>query len=157
MIDDYREGPAVLRRAWETVPDAARKWSPEPGAWSAHQIIIHCADSETYAAIRIRLLAAEPRPLIVGYDQDTWTNVFSYHDQSVDDAFAVIEAVRAHTASIIRAQGEALWDRVGEHTESGTYSARDWLSIYSAHLHDHAVQIANNHQRWLGRGGAGPS
>ena len=33
------------------------------------------------------------------------------------------------------------WRKVGTHSESGTYSAEDWLKIYAAHAHDHAEQI----------------
>jgi hypothetical protein len=33
------------------------------------------------------------------------------------------------------------WKREGWHTESGRYTAEDWLQIYAAHAHNHAAQI----------------
>jgi len=36
---------------------------------------------------------------------------------------------------------EADWQRQGTHSESGHYSAEDWLTIYAAHAHNHAAQI----------------
>ena len=72
LLDRYRAGPALLRRAWLDVPAAARTWRPGDGRWSAQEVVVHCADSESYAAIRIRLLLAEPDPLIVGYDVAAW-------------------------------------------------------------------------------------
>ena len=72
LLDRYRSVPALLRQAWREVPAEARAWRPGEGRWSAQEVVIHCADSETYAAIRIRLLLAEPDPLIVGYDVAAW-------------------------------------------------------------------------------------
>lgn len=51
----YRQGPALLRRAWEAAPSEARTWRPDEGRRSAHEVAVHCADSETYAATLDRL------------------------------------------------------------------------------------------------------
>jgi hypothetical protein len=144
----YTTAPARLRQAWEDVPAPARQWRPAPGEWSAHEVIVHCADSEAYAAIRIRLLAAEPEPVIVGYDEALWADVFAYHDRPIDPAFAVIDAVRASTADLIAVLTNAQWAKVGTHTASGPYSAEDWLRSYAAHLDDHVAQIHTNVTLW---------
>jgi hypothetical protein len=151
LIEQYKAGPALLRAAWNDVPAPARQWRPEPGAWSAHEIIVHCADSEAYAAIRIRLLAAEETPVIVGYDQEAWARIFDYHDLPVEPAFAVIDAVRASTGVLIDRLTDEQWTKVGTHTESGPYSATDWLRSYAAHLHDHVAQIQANLALWQSR------
>jgi hypothetical protein len=151
LIAMYREGPARLRAAWDQVPAAARHFRPAPGAWSAHEIIVHCADSETYAATRIRLLVAEPEPLIVGYDQEAWARLFDYETASVESSFAVIDAIRAHTATFIERLDDAGWARTGSHTETGTYRATDWLESYGNHLHDHARQIQANLDAWTAK------
>lgn len=148
LIEKYAAGPAELRAAFDEAPSDAEKWKPSDGDWSIHEIIIHCADSETYAAIRIRLLAAEPRPLIVGYDQERWARMFNYHDRSLELSFSVIESVRGSTAELIASFDNSIWSATGEHTESGSYSAEDWLRTYGAHLHDHATQVRSNLERW---------
>lgn len=144
LIDEYEGGAARLRAAWDRVPKEARQWRPRPGAWSAHEIVVHCADSETYAATRIRLLAAEAAPLIVGYDQDGWSKRFDYHAQSAEAALATVEAVRRGTTPLVRSLDEAAWAKMGRHTESGPYGACDWLRSYAAHLTNHAKQIERN-------------
>ena len=154
LIAQYADGPARLRAAFDRIPAEVRQWRPAPGAWSAHEVVVHCGDSETNAAGRIRSLVAEPAPLIVGYDQDAWAVVLDYHALPVEPAFAAVEAVRANTAALLRALPEAAWARVGRHSESGTYSAEDWLRTYAVHLHDHADQIAANLVAWR-RGAAG--
>lgn len=144
LILDYEKGAVELRTAWEGVPEDAEKWSPAPDKWSAHEVVIHCADSETYAATRLRLLLAEAEPLIVGYDQAAWAKVFNYHAQSTDRALRTVDAVRASTLPVLKSLGDADWSKEGRHTESGPYNVCDWLKTYGAHLKDHARQIARN-------------
>src|SRR3990172_3645152 len=62
LIAHYAAGPARLRAALAAVPAEALRWRPAPGEWSAHEIVCHCADSETSAYARIRLLLTEPEP-----------------------------------------------------------------------------------------------
>src|SRR5437879_6335233 len=72
LIDRYARGPALLKAALAKIPPDALKWRPEPKRWSAHEIIVHCADAESNAHMRLRYLLAEDQPVIQGYDQDRW-------------------------------------------------------------------------------------
>lgn len=144
LVISYEKGAALLRDAWEAVPEDAEKWRPAPDKWSAHEVVVHCADSETYAATRIRLLVAEPEPLIVGYDQEAWARIFNYHAQSTDRALRTVDAVRAATLPLLRSLTEADWVKEGRHTQSGPYNACDWLQSYGQHLTNHAKQIERN-------------
>lgn len=148
LIQQYKTGPEVLLAAWTACPLAARTWKPSSSEWSAHEIILHCGDSETFAATRIRLLLAEPNPIIAGYDQDTWVHTFDYGQLPIDLAFATISAVRASTNCVITGLDDQMWEAAGNHTEAGPYSAQDWLSIYGVHLHEHADQIRANADLW---------
>ena len=59
LIDRYAEGPSRLKAALAKVPAGALQWRPKAGEWSAHEVVVHCADSETNGTARIRYLAAE--------------------------------------------------------------------------------------------------
>jgi len=144
LIERYARGPALLKAALKKVPAAALQWRPAPGKWSAHEVIVHCADSETNANLRIRYLLAEEQPVIQGYDQDRWARVLDYHALPTESAMSAVEAVRAHTVSFIRRLPGAVWRRAATHSESGLYRGDDWLDIYSVHLEDHAQQIEEN-------------
>jgi len=154
LIQRYADGPARLKAALATVPAAAVQWRPGPGEWSAHEVVVHCADSETNAAARIRYLAAEVDPVILGYDEAEWARRFAYHDHPLEPALALVEAVRANTLALIRRMPEHGWQRVGRHSESGRYSAEDWLTIYAEHLEGHARQIEANVAAWRAAKGA---
>ena len=148
LIEQYAQGPDELRKALARVPREALQWRPAPGKWSAHEVIVHCADSETNAALRLRYLLAEREPLIVGYDQDAWARLFDYHAQPLEESLAVTAAARGRTLPLLRRMSEADWAKEGRHTESGRYTAEDWLRIYAAHVAGHARQIGRNIEEW---------
>lgn len=147
-IQQYARGPSRLRAVLALVPDAAVKWRPEPRRWSAHEIVCHCADSETNAAARLRYLVAEKDAVILGYDQDAWARVFEYHALPLEPALLTVEAVRANTVPVLQRLGEEAWSREGRHTESGRYTLLDWLRIYSDHVENHSRQIERNMETW---------
>jgi hypothetical protein len=147
-IRRYEQGPARLRAALAKVPADAMKWRPGKGKWSVHEVVCHCGDSETNGALRIRYLLGEADPLIVGYDQARWAEVFDYHDAPIEPALATVEAVRANTAALLKRLPEKAWSATGRHTESGSYTAEDWLGIYAEHLEKHSGQIERNLAAW---------
>ncbi len=151
LIARYRNGPDLFEAALATVPPEALTWRPRPGAWSAHEIVVHCADSETNAHMRIRYLLAEPDPLILGYDQDQWARTLDYHAHPIPPALATIRAVRANTVPLLERLTDAAWARTGRHTEHPTYGAERWLEVYAEHLEVHARQLARNVEAWRRR------
>jgi hypothetical protein len=144
LIRRYAEGPSLLRKALDSVPPEALQWRPQPGKWSVHEIIVHCADSETNAHMRIRYLLAETDPLIVGYDQDNWAKTLNYHALPLEPALATIEAVRANTVPLLRSLPESAWKKTGKHTEHATYGVEKWMEVYAEHLEIHVRQIQRN-------------
>ena len=151
LIAQYAAGPARLKAALALVPAEARQWRPAPGEWSAHEVILHCADSESISVGRIRYLLAEREVQIVGYDEATWAITFDYHALPLEPALATITAVRANTVPMLEQLDDAAWARAGEHSESGRYSAGDWLQIYAEHLELHVGQIQQNIVAWNAR------
>src|SRR5262249_18183002 len=109
LIQRYADGPRRLRSAFSAVPPAAITWRPKPGECSAHEVVVHCADSETQAASRIRVVASEKEPLIQGYDEAQWARDFDYHAHPVDVALATVDAVRANTTALLRRLSESAW------------------------------------------------
>lgn len=127
------------------------RWRPAEGEWSAHEIVVHCADSESNAALRIRYLVAEANPVVMGYDQEVWARALDYHAHPLEPALLAVESARANTAPLLHRLPEAAWAKVGRHSESGTYSATRWLEIYAAHLEEHSRQIEANVAAWQER------
>jgi hypothetical protein len=140
LVDRYREGPSVVRRALDGVTPDELDHRPVDG-WSAREVVHHLADSEMTSAVRLRVLLAESDPMIAGYDEAAFATVFRYGERPIEPALAALDAARATTAQILEMLGSGDWSRAGIHSESGRYSVEDWLRIYAAHAHDHAGQI----------------
>jgi hypothetical protein len=151
-IERYATGAQRLRDAVARVPAEARAWRPSPEEFSVHEIACHCADSETNAAARIRYLVAEKEPVILGYDPMNWAVVLGYQSHPLEAALAAVEAVRANTVPILRRLPEEAWAAAGTHSESGRYTAADWLRIYSDHVEEHIEQVAATYAAWQARG-----
>ena len=113
--------------------------------------VCHCADSETNSASRIRYLTGERDLSLDNYDQDRWAIDFDYHAHPLESARAVVEAVRANSAPLIRRLPEEAWQRTHHHKTYGRYTAENWLRTYAVHLHEHARQIDDNVAAWRAR------
>ena len=148
LIQQYADGTTRLRGALAQVPLAALAWRPDVGEWSVHEIVCHCADSETNAASRIRYLAAEKDLTLEGYNPAVWATMFDYHNHPFDLALNTVEAVRANTAALIKRLPPETWERHVQHKTKGRYSAYDWLRTYATHLHEHSAQIESNMAAW---------
>ena len=148
-IKRYGKGYAMLKEALADIPRKAWKFKPAPTEWSIHEIIIHLADSETNAALRARLLAAEPGRAVMAYDQDKWALRLNYHDQDVEDALNLVKSARKMTYKWLKTLPDEVFENTVSHAEyDKPYSFEMWLSNYSEHIPGHIEQIKNNFELW---------
>ena len=140
LVDQYKDGYRAVADALKGATDAELDAHPAPGKWSSREIVHHLADSEMTSAIRLRLLLAENRPHILGYDQDEFARRL-YYDRPAEASLEAFKAARRTTADILDRMSEAEWQREGTHSEVGRYTVETWLDIYAAHAHGHAEQI----------------
>lgn len=141
LIAQYGAGYDEVVKSLEGFPAEALTAHPIPGKWSACEIVQHLADSEMNSAIRIRKLLAEDNPMIQGYDQEGFATRFNYNERDIAPALDAFRGARATTMQLLASVSDEDWQREGTHTESGRYTAEDWLKIYAAHAHNHAAQI----------------
>ena len=141
LISQYAAGYDEVSGSLEGFSADALTAHPIPGKWSASEIVHHLADSEMTSAIRLRLLLVEDSPEIKGYDQAAFAVRLGYNQRDIAPALDAFRAARATTSQVLAAMTDDDWRREGTHTESGRYTAEDWLRIYAAHAHNHAAQI----------------
>lgn len=140
LLDRYRGGYSAVEQSLEGITDTELDRPGPEGGWSARQVAHHLADSEATAFVRLRRLVAEDGPTIVGYDEPEYARRLHY-DRPIGSSLAVLRAVRAASLELLEALTPDEWERSGTHSESGSYSVDDWLSIYATHSHDHSAQI----------------
>lgn len=141
LISQYADGYNEVVRSLEGLTPDQLTPHPLPGKWSACEIVQHLADSEMTAAIRLRRLLAEERPVIQGYDQDYYATRLKYNERDIAPALESLRSSRTTTTQILSQMAEEDWQREGWHSESGLYTTEDWLKIYAVHAHNHAAQI----------------
>ena len=138
LIRQYRDGYKAVLGALGGITDDELDRCVE-GDWTPRQIAHHLADSEMESATRIRRLLALEEPTILGYDEKAFAALAT--DRPIGASLEAMRWARESSAQLLDRMTEDDWQRVGRHTESGRYSAEDWLRIYAAHAHDHANQI----------------
>jgi uncharacterized damage-inducible protein DinB len=144
-----REPMAVLRETVSALPHAIAGLSqpqlrqPEqPGKWSIGQILQHLADSEVVWAWRMRLILAQDRPQITGYDQDLWAQRLHYDQEEPSDALEEFTVLRRANLRLMDRTPPADLKRVGVHAERGEESLEHLHRLYAGHDLLHLRQIA---------------
>jgi hypothetical protein len=119
LIDMYRSGYAAVAEALLKITPEEMDAKPGPGRWSVREIIHHLADSEMTAAVRLRLLLAQDRPTIHGYDQDEFARRL-YYDRPHEVSLQLFQIVRQSTAEILDRLTPAEWVREGTVRETAS-------------------------------------
>src|SRR5262245_4718418 len=141
LIAKYAAGYDEVAGALEGFPKDKLTANLIPGKWSAAEIVQHLADSEMTSAIRLRRLLVEDHPVIQGYDEALFARRLRYNERDLAPALEAFRGARATSVQLLELMTEEDWRREGTHTDSGRYTAENWLEIYAAHAHGHADQI----------------
>jgi uncharacterized damage-inducible protein DinB len=140
-MDVLRDMPAALPRATEGLSPRQLRQPECPGKWSISQILQHLADSEVVWAWRLRLILAQDRPPLTGYDQDRWAERLHYDDADPSDAIELFTVLRRASLRLLKRASLADLNRVGVHVERGEESLAHLRQLYTGHDLLHLRQI----------------
>ena len=140
LIAQYRDGYRAVAEALLRITPEELDARPGEGRWSAREVVHHLADSEMSAAFRLRLILAEDRPTIQGYDQDEFARRLHY-DRPHEASLELFRYAREATAELLELMSPSDWTREATHSQAGAFGAERWLQIYAGHAHKHARQI----------------
>lgn len=136
-----RDTPDAVRRAIASIPPAQLRQPEMPGKWSIAQVLQHLGDAEIVWAWRLRLILAQDRPQLTGYDQDRWASRLHYENADPAEALELFATVRRSNLRLLeRASAEDL-ERVGIHAERGEESLAHLRALYAGHDLLHLNQI----------------
>ena len=136
-----RETPAAVQRILEAVPAEIVTRPEAPGKWSIRDVMAHLADSELVGGFRLRMILAQDRPRLIGYDQDLWANRLHYSEVDIKDAVEQFTALRRGNVRLWQGLGPADLRRVGLHSERGEESLEHLRRLYAAHDLLHLRQL----------------
>lgn len=121
--------------------------SEGPGKWSMIEVIQHLADSELVWAYRLRLVLAEDRPHLTGYDQDEWARRLDYSESSLEEAFDQIRNLRTANLRLLKSLTQDQLQRVGIHQERGPETVEHMIRLYAGHDLIHRRQLSRIRSR----------
>ena len=112
-----------------------------PGKWSMVQVVAHLVDSEIVYAYRVRLIVAEDRPEILGYDQDAFATQLGYLDEPLSDLRTELRVLRRRNLRFVERLTAQQLTRVGMHNERGPESVSHVINMLAAHDLVHRAQL----------------
>ena len=112
------------------------------GKWSIAEVLNHLADTELVQSVRLRLVLAQDRPRITGFDQDAWAKRFDYRNADPRRALDRFEIVRAGNIDLLRGVAAEDWKRIGVHEERGEETLELMAKLVAGHDLVHLRQIA---------------
>ena len=140
-IDVLRETPGAAARAVATLTPEKLKRPESEGKWSVAQVLRHLADTDIVWGWRMRLILAQDRPAITGFDQDLWAERLDYANADPNESLETFAVLRRDNLRLLeRASVEDL-QRVGVHAERGEESAGYLVRLYAGHDLMHLNQI----------------
>ena len=140
-VDVLRETPGAVARAVATLTPEMVLTPEAPGKWSIGHVLRHLADTDVVWGWRMRLILAQDRPAITGFDQDQWAERLDYAHADPNESLETFAVLRRDNLRLIeRATPEDL-KRVGVHAERGEESAGYLVRLYAGHDLMHLRQI----------------
>ena len=140
-LDVLTATPQALRRAVAGLSDDDLSTPEAAGKWSMRQVVRHLADAEIVWGWRLRLVLAQDRPPLTGYDQDAWADRLHYDAAPIDDALDEFTALRRTHLRIVATASDADLARYGVHAERGEESVAHMMKMYAGHDLLHLSQL----------------
>ena len=136
-----RETPNQLEHILTSTPRHVLARPEAPGKWSMGQVLAHLADSDLVWGWRLRLILAQDRPPLTGYDQDKWADRLGYADMDPRDSVATFSILRRGNLRLVGSATPEDLQRVGVHVERGEESLAHQLKLYAGHDILHLNQL----------------
>lgn len=140
-MDVLAATPAELEEALDRLSHTQITKPEAAGKWSIRHVLQHLADSELVWGWRLRLVLAQNRPPLTGYDQDLWADRLGYAAVEAEDAVQDFTVLRNANLRLLSRVKPTDLDRVGVHVERGEESVRHMIRLYAGHDLMHLQQI----------------
>ena len=140
--DVLERTPDAVRGAIAGVSDARLSEPESPGKWSLRHVVQHLADSDLVWGYRVRLVLAQERPPLTGYDQDLWSDRLHYDRLPIDEALDRFTVLRRSNLRLLANATPDDLQRVGVHAERGEESVGHIIRMYAGHDLLHLRQLA---------------
>lgn len=148
LLEAYRNGPAELQGALDSLASEMWRFKPTPTSWSVHEIVVHLADAEVQSHVRFRTVISEPSSAILNHDEYLWSTALSYADQDLQLSLRVISLMRESNHALLASIRESMWGNACVHSVRGPETLDALVRGYVKHLRQHIAQMRRCWHSW---------
>lgn len=150
LIERYAAGAPALHLAIAGLTKSQLNAFPVPGTWSIQQIVLHMMDSDLIGADRMKRVASEEHPTLIGYDETAFAKRLYSEDLDAALACDIFAKNRQMTAAMLRRLPDESFSRTGFHNEHGDMTLEQFVANYANHL-DHHLKFVREKRQLLGK------
>ena len=120
---------------------------PADGEWSVIELLGHAADAELVVGGRLRWIASQDQPPLLGYDQDEWVSRLDHAHGDPAQLLDQFEALRRANLALWTWSTPEIRARVGIHQERGPESFDLSFRLLAGHDRFHLDQARRTLQQ----------
>jgi hypothetical protein len=109
--------------------------------WSVRQILCHLADAETVLYDRIRRVIAEPKQVLMAFEQDEWARHLDYNTFPIEISKAIYSNVREAIIFLAAKFYESHGHKEFIHSRTGLRTLKQEFDKVADHNRTHLEQI----------------
>ena len=149
LIEEYRQGPRVLRDAVAGMGAEALRARPVAGKMSSLEVLCHIVDSDQFMCDRVKRTIATDKPLIMGVESAAYPGPLHYDERDPELDLRLLEVQREQLAADLGRLEPEVWERTCVHSENGLMTLREVFHHAVDHLESH-VETIHAKRRALG-------
>jgi hypothetical protein len=130
--------PSRLADLTEGLPPVQLLTPPEPGEWSARDVLAHLRACADMWGKYIAEILSEDRPTIKAVNPTSWIKQTNYREQEFHPSLQAFTAQRAELVAVLKPLAPVAWSRMATVTGAGKPRERT--------VHTYAQWLANHEQ-----------
>lgn len=146
FIGDIEELPNNINTAIENLNDEQLDTPYRPGGWTVRQTVHHVADSHLNALTRFKLALTEDVPTIRPYDEARWAELGDSF-LPLESSLRIIEGLHLRWTTLLTSMSDEDFSRKLNHPDSGEWTLKQMLGLYSWHSRHHTAHITKLRER----------
>ena len=146
LLKDFNRTTTLFIRNVNNIPNYILSYRPFDDAWTVHEHIIHVADSELNAFLRLKTILAENGKSTFVIDEDKWVDNLFYNKESIEDYLILFKYIRKVEYNLLCKINSNIYDHnYVIHQNYGKVDIKTWIDWYtSKHIYMHLEYIKRN-------------
>lgn len=129
----------------DSIPRAAMDYRPFDDAWTCQEQVIHVADSEVNAFLRLKTILGDPGIATFVLNEESWTRNIDARNEKTEDYMELFRVIRRIELDLLLKLDARYEDNYVVHPSMGHLDVAAWVEAYSVkHLQFHTELIERN-------------